>query len=84
MPRTPLRYLRPELFEDECETDSDVNDNDFDESTGQNLFWARTISAVRKHGLYSNGTHNWLSRQKMPKFRTFQESVQFLCLHFGG
>ena len=38
MPRTPLKDLRPGLFENECETDIDDNDNDFDESTGQKLF----------------------------------------------
>ena len=38
MPRTPLKDLRPGLFENECETDSDDNDNDFNESTGQKLF----------------------------------------------
>ena len=38
MPRTPLKDLRLGLFENECETDSDDNDNDFNESTGQRLF----------------------------------------------
>ena len=40
MPRTPLKDLRPGLFENECETDSDDNDNDndFNESTDQKLF----------------------------------------------
>ena len=35
MPRMPLRELRPELFEDEYQTDSDDNGNDFDRSSGE-------------------------------------------------
>ena len=37
MPRTPLRDLRPELFENEYQTDSDDHDNDSMESTGEKL-----------------------------------------------
>ena len=35
MPRMPLRELRPEIFEDEYQTDSDDNVNDFDRSSGE-------------------------------------------------